>query len=41
MTQPISADIFDEENLSVVLYGKEDIRLEKWPFPTELKPNGI
>ncbi|KAI2809471.1 hypothetical protein BLOT_000620 [Blomia tropicalis] len=39
MTQPISADIFDEENLSVVLYGKEDIRLEKWPFPTELKPN--
>ena len=40
MAVKLDASMFDKENLAVVLYGKEDIRLEKWPLPDKLEPNG-
>ena len=40
MAQPLSTDLFTKDNLAVVLYGKEDIKLEKWPLPDKLEPNG-
>lgn len=40
MTEKLDKSLFDKENTALVLYGKEDIRLEKWPVPETLEPNG-
>lgn len=37
---PLSADLFPKPNLSLVLYGKNDLRLETWPLPDKLEPDG-
>ncbi|XP_075584990.1 sorbitol dehydrogenase isoform X2 [Dermatophagoides farinae] len=37
MATPLSNDLFHKENLAVVLYGQNDIRLEQWPLPDKLE----
>ena len=34
-------NIENADNLSVVLHSKDDIRLEQWPIPHQLEPNGM
>ncbi|OTF77432.1 sorbitol dehydrogenase-like protein [Euroglyphus maynei] len=41
MATPLSMDLFSEENLAVVLYGQNDLRLERWPLPDKLENDGI
>ncbi|KAH9417243.1 hypothetical protein DERP_007240 [Dermatophagoides pteronyssinus] len=33
---PLSMDLFRKENLAIVLYGQNDLRLEQWPLPDKL-----
>lgn len=40
MSEKLDKSLFDKENTALVLHGKEDIRLEKWPVPETLEPNG-
>ena len=40
MAVQLDPSMFDKENTAVVLYGKEDIRLEVWPLPQKLEANG-
>ena len=40
MATPLSNDLFHKENLAVVLYGQNDIRLEQWPLPDKLENDG-
>ena len=36
----IPKELFTKKNLAAVLYGKKDIRLETYPLPQTLEPNG-
>ncbi|UXI22562.1 transforming growth factor beta-1-induced transcript 1 protein [Sarcoptes scabiei] len=38
---PLSTDLFPKPNLSLVLYGKNDLRLETWPLPDKLEPDEV
>ena len=40
MAVKLDPAMFTKENTAVVLYGKEDIKLEKWALPENLEPNG-
>lgn len=40
MAQTLEKELFPKENMAVVLYGPEDIRMEKWALPEKLEPNG-
>ena len=40
MAIQLDPSMFDKENIAVVLHGKEDLRLEKWPLPQKLEDNG-
>lgn len=37
----LSSELFPKDNLSIVLYGKNDLRLEKWPLPTRIEPDEV
>ena len=41
MAVQLDPALFTKENTAVVLYGKEDIKLEKWALPENLEPNGM
>ncbi|KAH9395933.1 hypothetical protein TYRP_020348 [Tyrophagus putrescentiae] len=39
MATPLPASMFPKENVALVLHGKEDLKLEKWPLPEKLEAN--
>lgn len=34
------APLANPDNIAVALYGKNDLRVEQWPIPKTIKPNG-